>query len=120
SADGIKRDYSINGQTQAMDSEGRAWLAKVLNDTVRQGGYDAPTRVKKILQRSGPSGVLAEISELKGDYVKRLYFDELVAQGNLDAAASRLVLQQAAREISSDYEKAEILVKMAGAGLRDD
>lgn len=118
--DGIKRVYSVNGQTREMDSEGRAWLAKTLNDTVRQGGYDAPARVRKILQRSGPSGVLAEISNLKGDYVKRVYFDELLAQGKPDAETSRRVLQQAAREISSDYEKAEILVKMARAGLDDD
>ena len=120
SADGIKRAYSVNGEAKPMDSEARAWLVKMLNDTVRQGGYDAPVRVARILQRNGPSGVLAEISQLQGDYVKRLYFDELLKQGNLDAETARLVLQQAAREISSDYEKAEILVKMARTYLRDD
>ena len=119
-ADGIKRVYSVNGQTREMDSEGRAWLAKMLNDTVRQGGYDAPVRVRKLLQQSGPSGVLAEISQLQGDYVKRVYFDELLAQGRLDAESLRAVLRQAAREIESDYEKAEILVKMAAIGLQDD
>jgi hypothetical protein len=120
SADGIKRDYSINGESKPMDGEARAWLANILNDTVRQGGYDAPARVARLLQRSGPSGVLSEIAQLKGDYVKRLYLDELLKQGNLDAETARLALQQAAREISSDYEKAEILVKMAGTYLRDD
>jgi hypothetical protein len=120
SADGIKRAYSVNGESKPMDSEARAWLAKMLNDTVRQGGYDAPVRVTRLLQRGGPSSVLAEISQLQGDYVKRLYFDELLKQGNLDAETARLTLQQAAREISSDYEKAEILVKMAQTYLRDD
>src|SRR5205823_2464792 len=62
SADGIKRAYSVNGESKPMDSEARAWLAKMLNDTVRQGGYDAPLRVARLLQRGGPSGVLAEIS----------------------------------------------------------
>lgn len=120
SAEGIKRAYSVNGESKPMDSEARIWLAKMLNDTVRQGGYDAPVRVGKLLQRGGPSGVLAEISQLQGDYVKRLYFDELLKQGNLDADTARRALQQAAHEISSDYEKAEILVKMAGTYLRDD
>jgi hypothetical protein len=120
SADSIKRTYSVNGEVKPMDSEARAWLVKMLNDTVRQGGYDAPVRVARLLQRSGPSGVLAEISQLQGDYVKRVYFDELLKQGNLDAETARLVLQQAAHEISSDYEKAEILIKMARTYLRDD
>ncbi|HKP13611.1 MAG TPA: hypothetical protein VJZ91_15935 [Blastocatellia bacterium] len=120
SGGGIKRDYWVNGESRPMDGEARAWLAGVLNKAVRQGGYDAPARVTRLLQRGGPAAVLAEISEVKGDYVKRLYLDELLKQGNLDAETARLALGQAAREISSDYEKAEILVKMAGSYLRDD
>jgi bla regulator protein blaR1 len=120
SADGIKRAYSVNGEPKPLDAEARAWLAKLLNDTVRQGGYDAPARVTRLLERGGPSGVLAEISKLQGDYVKRLYFSELLKQGNLDAETARLALRQAAREISSDYEKAEMLIRMAGTYLRDD
>ena len=118
--DGIKRAYSVNGESKPLDAEARAWLAKLLSDTVRQGGYDAPRRVTRLLQRGGPRAVLAEISELKGDYVKRLYFSEMLKQGNLDADAARLALQQAAREISSDYEKAELLISMANTYLRDD
>ena len=120
SADGIKRTYSVNGESRPLDAEGRAWLTKILNDTVRRGGYDAPTRVTRLLQRGGPAGVLAEISQLEGDYIKRVYFNELLKQGNLDAATARRALQQAAREISSDYEKTEILTRMSGAYLRDD
>src|SRR5581483_9363460 len=117
SADGIKRTYSVNGETRALDAEGRAWLTKILNDTVRRGGYDAPTRVTRLLQRGGPAGVLAEISQLEGDYTKRVYFNELLKQGNLDAETAQRALQQAAREMSSDYEKTEILIRMAGTYL---
>ena len=120
SAAGIERAYSVNGEPRPFETEARAWLAKVLNDTVRQGGYDAPVRVARLLQRGGPSAVLAEISQIKGDYVKRVYLDELLKQGNLDADMARLALRQAAREISSDYEKAEILIKMARTYLHDD
>ncbi len=120
SADGIQRAYWVNGESRPLDGEARAWLAKMLNETVRQSGYDAPVRVGRLLQRGGPRAVLAEISQVNGDYVKRLYLDELLKQGNLDAGMARLALQQAAREISSDYEKAEILIKMARTYLRDD
>jgi hypothetical protein len=118
--DGIKRSYSVNGQSSPFDDEARTWLKRVLNDTVRQGGYDAKPRVRRILAQSGPSGVLAEISTLKGDYVKRIYFYELLDQGNLDAGTARTILRQAAREISSDYEKSQLLIKMSGSYLRDE
>ena len=119
-SEGIKRSYSVNGQSSPINDEGRAWLKKVLKDTVVQGGYDAKPRVRRILAQSGPSGVLSEISTLKSDYVKRIYFDELLAQGNLDAETSRQVLRQAAREIKSDYEKSQLLIKMSANYVRDD
>ena len=119
-SDGIKRSYSINGQASPINDEARAWLKKVLKDTVVQGGYDAKPRVRRILAQSGPSGVLAEISTLKSDYVKRIYFDELLAQGNLDANTSRQALRQAAQEIKSDYEKSQLLIKMSANYVRDD
>jgi hypothetical protein len=118
--DGLKRSYSVNGQSSPFNDEARAWLAKVLNDTVRQGGYDAKARVGRILKRGGASAVLAEIAELKGDYVKRVYFDELLAQGNLDQETARAVLREASRQIHSDYEKAQMLIKMSGGYLRDE
>lgn len=120
-ADGIKRSYSINGQSSPLHDEARAWLKRVLSDTVRQGGYDAKSRVKRILVQSGPGGVLSEITTIKSDYVKRIYFNELLAQGNLDAETSRKALRQAAREIKSDYEKSELLIKMSALNyVRDD
>ena len=38
-ADGIKRTYSVSGRTAPFDGEARGWLKRVLNDTVRRGGY---------------------------------------------------------------------------------
>ena len=117
---GIQRTYSVNGATRQFDREASMWLAKVLDDTVRQGGYDAKPRVKRILRQSGPNGVLQEISGLKGDYVKRIYFDELVENGNLDDQQVRQVLRQAAAEIKSDYEKAQLLIKMSQHYVTND
>lgn len=122
SADGgsIKRSYSINGQPSAFDDDARKWLANILNQTVRLGGYDAKARVQKLLKQSGPRGVLAEIPQLNSDYVKRIYFNELFAQGQLDADSARQALRLAGTELSSDYEKAELLVKMSDSYLVND
>lgn len=116
----IKRSYSINGQASAFDDDARKWLANILNQTVRLGGYDAKARVQKLLKQHGPRGVLAEISQLKSDYVKRIYFDELFAQGQLDADTARQALRLAGTELSSDYEKAQLLVKMSDSYLTND
>jgi hypothetical protein len=118
--DGLKRSYWVNGESRPFDNEARSWLAKVLNDTVRQGGYDARPRVQRILRERGPSGVLQEISQLKGDYVKRIYFDELISSGKLDDAMVRQALRQAADQIKSDYEKAQLLIKMSDNYLNND
>ena len=119
-AGSIKRSYSINGQSSALDDDARKWLAKILNQTVRLGGYDAKARVKTLLGKSGPRGVLAEISQLESDYVKRIYFNELFAQGQLSPDDARQALRQAGVEISSDYEKAQVLVRMSESYLVDD
>jgi hypothetical protein len=76
--------------------------------------------VRRILKESGPSGVLQEISQLKGDHVKRIYFDELIKNGNLDDELVRQVLSRATSEIKSDYEKAQLLIMISESYLRDD
>ena len=119
-AGSIKRSYSINGQSAAFDDDARKWLSNILNQTVRLGGYDARARVQKMLKQSGPRGVLAEIPQLKSDYVKRIYFDELFAQGQLNADNARQALRLAGTEVSSDYEKAQLLVKMSDSYLTNN
>lgn len=117
--EGIKRSYWVNGQSQPISDEARAWVAEMLEDAVVQGGYDARARVKRILSERGPNAVLDEISVLKSDYVKKLYFDELSQSGSLDASTSRRAIEQAGREIKSDYEKASALIKLGENSLAD-
>lgn len=117
---GLNRSYSINGEHRPYDAEARAWFAKILFEAVRQAGFDARNRARKILNQSGSNGVLNEISEIKSDYVKRIYFDELIKSGNVDAETARRILGQVAREMSSDYEKASVLTKVAEGFLSDD
>jgi hypothetical protein len=112
-AGNLTRAFFVNGTARSLDDSARQWLAKFVLDAVRQGGLDAEKRVQRILSKSGVAGVLAEISLITGDYAKRRYYQELFKQGNLDATALRDVLRQVARDISSDYEQAQLLIAVA-------
>jgi len=107
------RAYYVDGRSHAIDEAGRSWLAKILLDVVRQSGIDADKRVQKILRQSGVTGVLAEIALISGDYAKRHYFEALIRNGNLNGTALQNVLHEAARQISSDYEQAQLLIAVA-------
>jgi hypothetical protein len=107
----LQRTYYLNGQARAMDEQGRAWLAGIILEAVRQGAIDAEKRVQRIFERRGLSGVLEEISLVRGDYGKRIYFDALIKNRNLDASALQRIFREAARQISSDYEQAQLLIR---------
>ena len=109
----LTRTFYVNGVAQPLDATAKAWLAKFVLDAVRQGGFDAERRVKTILDQRGVSGVLAEIDQISGDYGKRIYYQHLLKQANLDANALRDVLRQMVRNISSDYEQAQLLKAVA-------
>ena len=109
----LTRAFFVNGTSRPLDANGKSWLAKFVLDAVRQGGLDAEKRVQRILQKGGVSGVLAEIDQIHGDYGKRRYYQELIKQANLDANGLRDVLQQMARNITSDYEQAQLLIAVA-------
>jgi hypothetical protein len=107
----LKRSFFMQDQSHAFDQEAREWLTRMLLETVRQSGYDAKPRVRRILQQRGANGVLEEITQIRSDYAKRIYFVELLNAAELDAATAQRVIRQATREVSSDYEKAQILTK---------
>ena len=109
----LTRMFYVNGAARPIDAAGKTWLAKFVLDAVRQGGIDAEKRVKTILTQHGVAGVLAEIDQITGDYAKRIYFEQLFKQANLDTAALRDVLHRMARDISSDYEQAQLLTAVA-------
>lgn len=111
----ITRSFFVNGASKPLDASAKSWLARLVLDAVRQGGYDAEKRVQRILQQRGVAGVLAEIEQIRGDHAKRIYYQELIKQANLDANGLRDVLRQVARDVSSDYEQAQLLIAIAPA-----
>lgn len=114
----ITRRFWVGSSEQPFDPEGKAWLTRALPRFVRESGLGAKGRVARFYKSRGVPGVLAEISTITSSWVKRLYFTELL---NLDITpdARRQVLEQAGREITSDYELASLLISQSDRFLSD-
>jgi hypothetical protein len=111
-SNGIERLYSVDGVSKTMDADGRAWLARILPEVIRESGIGAPERVKRILRQQGAGGVLAEINKIHNDHSRRVYIENLVDYGSLNGEDLREAMRLG-RKISSDGEKAALLVAAA-------
>jgi len=100
--------WKVDGRERAFDAEGQKWLQAMLLQFVRGTGHDADKRVAWFLKNQGPQGVLAEISQIPSDYVARIYFGHLF-KTRLEPAVVQRALEQAGREIDSDYELRQAL-----------
>jgi hypothetical protein len=116
----ITRRYWVGSSEKPYEPEGRAWVAKMLPRFIRQSGMGAPARVARILKAKGPEGVLAEIALIEGSWAKRIYFSEIIKTGSLQPAMVVRVLEQAGREMDSDFELASLLISGADTLLVND
>ena len=110
---GLERRWLVNGQEQPYDAAARAWLAEMLPTVFRRTGLDAERRAERIFQRGGVDSVLQEIALIRSDWASRKYYTVLLARADLDAATLRRIVQQAGRDIASDFELAELLIAIA-------
>ena len=117
---GLNISYFVNGQNRPYDAEAKAWFSKILDEAVTESGLNAVPRAQKILKDRGPGGLLDEISRFKSDHVKNLYFQELLKSGTLDARLTTRAIGIAAREMSSDHYKAQVLGGLPEQFLRDE
>lgn len=115
---GLQRTYFVDGRSSEFNAEARQWLSGLLLEMVRQG-FDAPARVENLFRQGGAGAVLDEVTRLRSDYVKRVYLTNLLANHRLDSAAAQRVVRYAGREIASDYDKRNVLVKVAEQYLDD-
>ncbi len=107
----IERRYRIDGR-DADESAGKRWLASVLPNIVRDFAIGAPARVARILARSGPDGVFAEIAAMHGDFARRVSLTELFSQARLDEPIAIRSLSIIANEIDSDFEARQALTNL--------
>jgi hypothetical protein len=115
----LLRKYIVNGEPRALDDKGRKWVAELLLTAVRQGAIDVDKRVQTIVRQRGVNGMLEEIGNISGDYGKRIYFQALLKNENLSRADLQKALEAAGAQISSDYERANLLKNTAEIFLDD-
>jgi len=117
-ADGqLNREYSVDGRSQPFDARGQAWLRKVLLRAVREGGLDTRNRVKRILKQRGSKGLIEEMGYVKGDYVRRIYFEALLQLPDLNDSDLKYALRNASSSIDGDYERAQLLLQIGNVFL---
>jgi beta-lactamase regulating signal transducer with metallopeptidase domain len=119
SAGNLTKTYSVGSSVKPLDSEGQAWLGRLLPQMIRESGVGAAPRVARILRQGGPKAVINEIGLIHSDGSKRIYLEQLFSQATLSTEQ----LKQAARliqGISSDGDKAQVLVNADGKYFTGD
>jgi beta-lactamase regulating signal transducer with metallopeptidase domain len=105
--------YKVNGAAREFDAEARAWFSSFLLEMERATGFSAGTRVPALLSKGGPQAVLTEITQLRADYVRQIYFTKLFENATLPGPMLVKALDQARDEISTDYSLAQVLLTIA-------
>jgi hypothetical protein len=117
--DTLERKFFIDGREMPYDPAGKTWFAAVLPNVVRRAGLAAEARVERILKGQGMAGVLAEISDLKSDYVKRNYFLTLFEQAKPTGHAFAQAISHAGQTIYDDHEFRQLLDSIVGQAIVD-
>jgi beta-lactamase regulating signal transducer with metallopeptidase domain len=119
SSGNLTKTYSVGWSTKPLDSEGQAWLGRLLPQMIRDSGIGAGPRVARILRQGGPQAVITEIGLIHSDGSKRIYLEQLFSQATLNTEqlkdAARLI-----RRISSDGDKAQVLLTVDGKYFTGD
>ena len=105
--------YEVDGNRKPFDSDGRAWLASVVELLVRRAGFGADERVDYLLRTGGVAAVLREVDVMDSDHTQRMYLTKLVNRASLNGGAVQSVIEVSARELESDYELATFLSALA-------
>jgi hypothetical protein len=104
----LKREYYEGRTKMDWETAGKAWLGEILPELVRSSTIGAEGRVNRIFAKGGAPAVLAEISELSGDYTKAHYGKLLLAK-NIPSGELPKVISKLADEIDSDYYLSTLL-----------
>jgi hypothetical protein len=118
----VERRFRRSGFEREYDAEAREWLATTLARIIRETGMLAEQRVARLLKEGGPPAVFNAIDRLGTDssYVKRRYYQALLAQATPTDELLQQVLTRAAKDLTSDYELASLLRRLVAAPAATD
>lgn len=103
-ANGVKREYRVDGKAHVFDADAKAWLATAIPEIYRLTAIDADTRIKRMLAQGGVPRVLAEIGLIRSGYARATYIETLSRTAAL-ADADMADAIAASTKIDSDFEK---------------
>ena len=110
----LARSYARDGVVRPIDRVARAWRAEALARMYRDTGHDAATRVKRLLATGGDSLVLDEVEASVADLARVSLLHAFVEQRGCRPATRERVLAIVQR-LTSDRDRAEVLVQLIGA-----
>ncbi len=110
--------YDDNNEIPLNDKRQRA-LSNAIKQMINVG-FDAKGRAGRLYKKGGTSGVLDDIAYLKNDYVKSLYFQYLLAIDSLSENEMTAIAKGIGLQLGSDYEKGQLLGKVAAGYLKSD
>ncbi len=107
------RTFSVDGKPRDPDdSDLPPWLAKVLPRVLRETGFDAAERVRRLREQGGASRVLEEISKIESGTSRTIYLEELVESGPLEEREVSLALRET-EKVFSNGELGRLLQRLS-------
>ncbi len=107
----IEYKFYQDGSRVSLDQQDRQrFMAAAIQDLI-SFGFDSKNRFDKIYQKGGPKAVMAEVSRLKGDYIKGVYLEYLLDASNLQPEDLSEIAKKIATAMGSDYDKGRLLAK---------
>lgn len=113
----LVRTWTVDGQRQQYDDAAARWLAETLVTLDRYTQFSNGARISAIYKKSGVKGVLDETENTSGDYGKRQNLARLFKMAKLDEAQLGRVLDMVKSDVTSDYERSEILRSLVQEGV---
>lgn len=107
----LQRQYRVDGREQALDAEGKKWLAGIIPVVLRETGVEAKSRASRILAKGGADALLAEIELIHAPLPQRIYIGLLCKAAKLNPAQQQRLLSASAH-IDSDFEMRTVLTTL--------
>ena len=112
----LVRRYAVNGREAPITSDVEQWRAELILAYIRQSGYEAEDRAKRIMAARGVDGILAEIDQITSDYAAGRYYGAVISSRMDDATTAKMVTA-AGRSLESDYELGKVLKAVPASAL---
>ncbi len=115
----LERRWLVDRREMDYSDDAEVWLADALQEFFRRSSYMLDERVAWILDTRGVQGLLEEASVVYSGYLRARYYGKAIASEQLSVAEVGRVLDQAQREIESDYELSGLLRSVPARYLQD-